>query len=461
VLGLQTYRPYLHFAPLKQWLNDPNGLVYYAGEYHLFFQHYPHDDVWGPMHWGHAVSTDLIHWEELPIALYPEGDTIICSGSAVIDHNNTTGFGYNAAGEPPMIAIYTSHTNRDGQSHLQTQSIAFSHDRGRTFTSYNGNPVLEWDEAADFRDPKVFWYEPGSYWVMSVVCKNHVRFYKSDNLRHWHYLSSFGDGEGASEGDWECPDLVKLDDRWVLIISVTTGAPNGGSGTQYFVGDFDGTTFTNANASDTVLWLDYGCDNYAGVTWNDEPNGRTILIGWMNNWAYAAKTPSVGFRGTMTLPRELSLKEGRLVQKPIAELKKFKRRITRGHYAFSIPSEGAYQVRVKGKERGPWSIRLQHGDGEETLLSLDPQAGTLTFDRSQSGIGDFHPDFAKLIVAPYVPSEKGTVRVRLIIDASSIEVFVNGGRTVMTNQLFPATYSHVFVRDGIDVEKMTLSKFDI
>lgn len=459
---MHTFRPHIHFAPKANWINDPNGLVYFEGEYHLFFQHYPHDTKWGPMHWGHAVSTDLIHWEELDIALEPEGDVMIFSGSAVIDYNNTAGFGYNANGEPPMIAIYTSHSHWkiDEKWHaLETQSIAYSHDRGRTFTKYSGNPVLTYEDSKDFRDPKVCWYEEGHYWIMTVVAFDHVRFYKSTNLKEWELLSTFGQGHGAHDGVWECPDLIRMGDKWVLLISLVAGGPSGGSATQYFVGDFDGTTFTNDNPAEEVRWIDYGADNYAGVTYNNTPDGRIIFIGWMNNWKYGRVTPSVGFRGTMTIPRELRLENGRIIQRTIRELRTIKQPFTRSKYAVSFPSEGAYRVRLKGRESSEWHIRIEHGEDEETVITFNPQAGTVRFDRSLSGIVDFHPDFATVHEVPYQPQADGIVRVKLIIDVSSIEILINNGKTVITNQIFPTRFKHLFVRDGIQVDKLSLSKY--
>ncbi|WP_374960300.1 glycoside hydrolase family 32 protein, partial [Gilvibacter sp.] len=310
----EPYRLQYHFSPPAKWMNDPNGLVYNDGVYHLFYQYYPDDIVWGPMHWGHATSTDMVHWEHKPIALYPDEHGLIFSGSAVVDHNNTSGFGKD--GVAPLVAIFTYHLmegEQAGRTDYQTQGIAYSLDNGDTWTKYEGNPVIGNDGIKDFRDPKVFWDKNTEQWVMVLVAGDHAKFYRSANLKDWQHMSDFGKDQGAHGGVWECPDLFKLriqgsyDARWVLLISINPGAPNGGSGTQYFIGDWDGETFTTTQ--EEPLWIDYGTDNYAGVTYNNEPNQERLFIGWMSNWNYARNTPTEVWRSSMTLPRRLQLKE--------------------------------------------------------------------------------------------------------------------------------------------------------
>ncbi|MEL6925104.1 MAG: glycoside hydrolase family 32 protein, partial [Bacteroidota bacterium] len=321
----EKHRPQFHFSPPAKWMNDPNGMVYYEGEYHLFYQHYPDSTVWGPMHWGHAVSSDMINWEHLPIGLYPDELGYIFSGSAVVDHNNTSGFGKDGA--PPMIAIFTHHepegARDESNKTFQYQSIAYSNDKGRSWTKYEGNPVVPNPGIRDFRDPKVSWHEASNQWVMVFAAWDQVKFYGSPDLKKWTHLSDFGKTHGSHGGVWECPDLFPLqvegtnETKYVLLVSINPGAPNGGSGTQYFVGDFDGRSFVlDENFSGQVqnengVWIDYGRDNYAGVTWSDIPetDGRRLFLGWMSNWHYAQVVPTDTWRSAMTLPRVLSLKK--------------------------------------------------------------------------------------------------------------------------------------------------------
>ncbi|MEZ4595112.1 MAG: glycoside hydrolase family 32 protein, partial [Chloroflexota bacterium] len=307
-MEFEPFRPAYHFTPPTAWLNDPNGMVYYDGEYHLFYQYHPDSTVWGPMHWGHAVSTDLVNWQHLPIALAPDELGYIFSGSAVIDWHNTAGFGPEA-----MIAIYTYHDANANQS----QAIAYSLDKGRTWTKYAGNPVIPTPtNIRDFRDPKVLWYEDedgNGRWVMALAVGRSILFYSSPNLIDWVATGSFGFGHGATDGVWETPDLFELpvagtaESRWVLTVGIGDHAPASGSGMQYFIGQFDGQTFTNENPKETVLWADYGADFYAAQSWSDAPNGRRLWLAWLNNWQYANQIPTTTWRGAMTLPRELRL----------------------------------------------------------------------------------------------------------------------------------------------------------
>ncbi|MBL0882935.1 MAG: glycoside hydrolase family 32 protein, partial [Chitinophagaceae bacterium] len=323
----ELYRPDIHFTPPKAWMNDPNGMVYYKGVYHLFYQHNPDSSVWGPMHWGHATSKDLIEWQHEPIALFPDSIGTIFSGSAVVDSNNTAGFA--KPGETALVAIYTQHNTegeRAGGLDFQTQSLAYSVDDGKTWIKYVENPVIKNPGIKDFRDPKVIWLASQQKWVMSLAAQNKILFYSSKDLKNWTAESSFGENTGAHGGVWECPDLfpMQYDGKtiWVLIVNLNPGAPNKGSGTQYFLGDFDGhhfKPFTNQ-----TLWLDYGPDNYAGVTWSNTGDQK-ILIGWMSNWMYANQVPTTVWRSAMTIPRELKLmklgEEWRLTSLPVSSLR--------------------------------------------------------------------------------------------------------------------------------------------
>ena len=295
------YRPLFHFTPKQGWMNDPNGMIYLNGQYHLFFQHYPDSTVWGPMHWGHATSSDLVQWKEQPIALYPDSIGMIFSGSAVLDKNNTSGLG--RGGIAPLVAIFTQHFmpgEKAGRTDFQNQSIAYSLDEGKTWTKYAGNPVLKTPNLKDFRDPKVIWHAPTQKWIMSLAVADHVEFYSAPDLINWTKESEIGKNLFAHGGVWECPDLLHFNLNgktiWVLLVSMNPGGPNGGSATQYIVGDFDGHVFKPFSAD--IKWMDYGPDNYAGVTWSNTP-GRSVFMGWMSNWLYAAKLPTAPWRGAM------------------------------------------------------------------------------------------------------------------------------------------------------------------
>ena len=465
----EPYRPQYHFSPATNWMNDPNGMVYYDGEYHLFYQHNPFGTRWGHMSWGHAVSRDLVHWEHLPVAL-PEADSImIFSGSAVVDWNNSSGFGQN--GQPPLVTIYTGHyTNQS----LQNQQIAYSTDRGRTWTKYENNPVLDIDEA-DFRDPKVFWHEPTEQWVMVVVLsvERKAQFYGSKNLKDWTLLSTFGPA-GNADGIWECPDLFELpvenrpgQTRWVLQVDLGREAVAGGSGGQYFVGDFDGTTFTPEHEDDR--WIDYGKDFYAAVSWSDVPesDGRRLWLGWMNNWLYAQDIPTDPWRSAQSLPRSLTLRdvdgEHHLVHRPVTELERLRgnhhqldaRDIETGTH--SLADEG-----IAGKtleliatfEPGTaeaFGLKVHTGEGEETLVGYDVRDETVFVNRRRSGHVDFHPTFTDRTVAPVEVNQDGHIRLHMFIDWSSVEVFAGDGLVSLTNQVFPSPDSDgiaLYAEDG-------------
>ena len=290
----EAYRPQFHFSPQKNWVNDPNGMVYNNGIYHLFFQYYPNATVWGPMHWGHATSKDMVHWQQQPIALYPDSIGYIFSGSAVVDKNNTSGFGKK--GQSPLVAIFTHHNpkaEKEKRTDTENESIAYSLDNGKTWLKYKNNPVLKNPGISDFRDPKVMWYEPQKKWLMTLATKDRITFYSAPDLKNWTKESEFGNDIGAHGGVWECPDLFSLNDNgkqvWVLIVNINPGGPNGGSATQYFTGDFDGKVFKPFDT--TTRWIDYGPDEYAGITWSNTGE-RKIFLGWMSNWEYATVVPT-------------------------------------------------------------------------------------------------------------------------------------------------------------------------
>jgi len=444
----EQFRPQFHFTPEANWMNDPNGLVYHDGEYHLFYQYYPDDTVWGPMHWGHAISKDLMNWQHLPIALYPDDLGYIFSGSAVVDVDNTSGLGNKA--NPPMIAIFTYHDpvgEKKGAVNYQTQGIAFSLDKGRTWKKYKNNPVIANPGIRDFRDPKVMWDDKSKSWLMVLVAGDHAEFYGSKNLISWNKLSEFGKNVGAHGGVWECPDLFRLqvegadEYKYVLLISINPGAPNGGSGTQYFVGDFDGTSFTTSQTESK--WIDLGTDNYAGVTFNGLEKKR-IFIGWMSNWLYATKVPTSPWRSAMTLPREITLaKEGTnfyLKNNPIAD---FNRHLSNENkYKHNgktyVGDFSQTQIRFTLKEATKdVSVAFKNGEGEIVIIGINSEKKILFIDRRNSGKKDFSDEFAKEVHTYPLTSLSANADFRIILDKSSVEVFVDGGKYVMTDQLFP------------------------
>ncbi|MBX3238950.1 MAG: glycoside hydrolase family 32 protein [Chitinophagaceae bacterium] len=463
------HRPQLHFSPKKGWMNDPNGMVYHNGKYHLFFQHYPDSTVWGPMHWGHAVSADLVHWEELPIALYPDAIGTIFSGSAVIDKNNTAGFGANA-----IVAVYTSHNHtmeKDGFDKIETQSIAYSLDEGKTWTKYKGNPVLPNPGIRDFRDPKVSWYEPAQKWIMTLATKDHITFYSSSDLKNWKEESKFGKDLGAHGGVWECPDLIpfEVDGKqvWVLIVNLNPGAPNGGSGTQYFTGSFDGSVFT-PDDTDTK-WLDYGPDNYAGITWSNTGDEK-LFIGWMSNWVYANIVPTKNWRSATTVARKLGLTKEvgryRVVSTPVSALEELKTKefttksksikkldVTAGAGALTGPA----LLQFNTDELKSFSIELSNTTGEKTVIGYDRTANNYFIDRSQSGKTGFHKDFANIATAPRLSSAKNA-DITLVIDNASVELFADNGLSVMTAIFFPESdYTNVSIHSADKLKIKELS----
>lgn len=448
----EPHRPQFHFSPPKAWMNDPNGMVYYEGEYHLFYQHYPDDTVWGPMHWGHAVSSDMVHWQYLPIALAPDTLGYIFSGSVVVDWKNTSGFGNGA--QPPLVAMFTYH-NMDGEkanrTDFQYQAIAYSNDKGRTWTKYAKNPVIPNPTAIkDFRDPKMFWHEISQKWVMVCALGDHVRIYNSTNLKDWTQASAFGKGLGAAGRPWECPDLFELPlegnpkkSIWVMLISLGRGAPNGGSGTQYFVGNFDGTTFSATN-KDKIRWLDYGRDNYAGVTWSDIPkkDGRRLFLGWMSNWDYATKVPTATWRSAMTIPRTLSAKMRGdsvvLITKPIKELEKLRiNALNISKNTKKIPQNFAKSGElILEFEKKNFELTFSNTQNESLKIGFDALKNEYFVDRTNAGKKDFSPNFAGKHIAKRTSNSK-TIQLHIFIDRASIEIFADGGETVLTAIFFP------------------------
>ena len=493
------YRPSYHFTPLYGWMNDPNGMVYKDGEYHLYFQYNPYGSKWGNMHWGHAVSKDLVHWEHLDPAIARDPVGHIFSGSSVVDKKNTAGFGKNA-----IIAIYTNNS----VNHDEVQCIAYSNDNGRTFTKYEGNPVLTpFDGLKDFRDPKVFWYEKGKCWYMIVSADKETRFYKSKNLKKWTYVSAFGKGLGQQPCQYECPDFFQLPVngdkkkmKWVMTMNINPGCWFGGSATEYFVGDFDGKNFTCPDAHD-VKWLDWGKDHYATVTFSNTGD-RVLGITWMSNWQYANLTPFKQNRGANGLPRELKLyeKNGKYyisedVAPEVYALRKDTKNLADASVAdakdlkgVAANMEGAFEIEadVTPDANGIAGIEISNNKRERTMIYFDMKQGKVVMDRTESGLSDFGKqsvphdielawdkqraaegkepariansinyknDFALATWAPLSLCEDGkkNYHVDIFVDKSSVELFVDGGRIAMTNLVFPvAPYENVklYTQDG-------------
>jgi len=440
----EPYRPQVHFSPKEHWTNDPNGMVFYKGTYHLFFQYYPNATVWGPMHWGHAVSKDLMHWKELPIALYPDSLGYIFSGSAVVDSNNTSGFGKK--GKTPLVAIFTHHSpkgEKAGKNDFQNQSLAYSLDNGETWKKYVGNPVLKNPGIRDFRDPKVMWYAKEKKWVMTLATKDDITFYSSPDLKNWKKESEFGKELGAHGGVWECPDLFPLTfenkTHWVLIVNLNPGGPNGGSATQYFIGQFDGNKFTPADTK--TRWLDYGPDEYAGITWSNTGN-RRIFLGWMSNWQYANQVPTVKWRNAMTIPRELTLFKSNdelyLKSMPVKEIQSLQsKNLKNGVSKLPGALPGQYIMKLKTARLADCSITLSNSNGEKLIIGYDKSKNQYFIDRTKSGKADFSDKFSGIAYAPRF-SKVTNSEITLLVDRSSVELFADGGRTVMTSIFFPS-----------------------
>jgi fructan beta-fructosidase len=479
----KLYRPIFHFTPKQGWMNDPNGMVYLNGQYHLFFQHYPDGTVWGPMHWGHATSSDLVQWKEQHIALYPDSIGMIFSGSAVLDKENTSGLG--RGGIAPLVAIFTQHNmpgEKAARTDFQNQSIAYSLDEGKTWTKYAGNPVLKTPNIKDFRDPKVIWHAPTQKWIMSLAVADHVEFYSSPNLINWTKESEIGKNLFAHGGVWECPDLLQINKNgktiWVLLVSMNPGGPNGGSATQYIVGDFDGHAFKPYSTD--IKWMDYGPDNYAGVTFSNVGD-RNILIGWMSNWNYANVVPTEKWRSAMTVPRELSLIEQPsykngivdakltdilLASNPVKELNAaFTKTMSKENFItekiFSLSTEQnpiPNRIDLNAFLPHSFEIVLSNTFNEKLIIGYDSTKIQYYIDRSQAGIANFNEGFAAVAVAPRL---SGGIMLNwsILIDKTSIELFADGGRTLMTALFFPThPYTKCILqsKNGIGLNSLNL-----
>ena len=448
----EKYRPAYHHTPLYGWMNDPNGMVYHDGVWHLCYQWNPFGSKWQNMTWGHSTSRDLIHWEPQEPALLPDGLGTIFSGSSAIDEANSAGFGKNS-----IVTLFTSAANS------QVQSLAYSNDGGYTYTTYPGNPVLTLESEA--RDPNMFWNEETKQWtlILAHALDHEMLIFTSPDLKSWTLQSSFGKGLGAQDGVWECPDLFELpvtgtqEKKWVLICNINPGGPFGGSATQYFTGSFDGKTFkvdTDASGNVPTKWLDYGKDHYATVSWSDTPGRRTV-IGWMSNWQYAAEVPTLQFRSANTLPREMGVfkvdDQYYVSSKPSPELDALRGKIThnakriqvgkRAH-TVSLPQEndGICEIlmNVDAKRSKQLKMTLANKAQEKVTIIYDVEKETISFDRTQSGIVDFSQDFPAVTVTPTYEND-GSVNLRLFIDRSSMELFEQEGRFVMTNLVFPTS----------------------
>ena len=420
----EQYRPLYHHTPAYGWMNDPNGMFFKDGVWHLYFQHNPYGSQWENMTWGHSTSTDLIHWTFQGDPVQPDAWGSIFSGSSVVDKNNTAGFGENA-----IVALYTSA----GEN--QTQSMAYSTDNGKTFTKYDGNPIIT-SNVPDFRDPHMFWNEDIKKWNMILAAGQQMNIYSSDNLKDWKFESSFGTEYGSHGGVWECPDLMKMKvrgtdkEKWMLVCNINPGGPSGGSATQYFVGDFDGHKFTCESKPEVTKWMDYGKDHYATVTFDNAPNGRHVALAWMSNWQYANQVPTSQYRSANSIPRDLGLFE------------------YKGNtYCSVTPSEEITAARSKKPSKslseacemvvnlkGDATITLSNSKGEKVVMTYKAKDETFSMDRTLSGKTDFSSDFAAITTAPVYGKMN---KLRIFIDKSSIEVFDNDGKMAMTNLVFP------------------------
>ena len=463
----ERYRPNFHFTPRANWMNDPNGMFYLNGIYHLYFQYYPNGNVWGPMHWGHATSKDLFHWSEQPIALYPDELGFIFSGSAVVDNNNSSGLGKE--GIAPVVAFFTYHDmngEKEGRMDFQSQAMAFSLDEGMTWTKYEENQVIPNPGIKDFRDPKVIWDENNDKWIMSLAAGNKIMFYSSKNLIDWNFESEFGEGVGAQGGVWECPDLFPLqvnnteESKWVLLVSINPGGPNGGSATQYFIGDFDGQDFVPDDdfliqlEKEKAVWLDYGRDNYAGVTWSNIPesDGRRIGIGWMSNWDYARDVPTYTWRSAMTIPRELRLhkEEGKYCvrSRPVKEFYDFVEKEVEcrsiGLNEFNAVFDKNLnlnathlELALKGLKAYTYDLSFYNQQGDSLTIGLDNTQNQFYIDRTASGKVDFSEKFAPAKSVYKLNKSVDDIRIQIVLDKTSVEVFVNDGAIVFTELFFP------------------------
>jgi levanase/fructan beta-fructosidase len=425
----EKFRPAYHHTPQYGWMNDPNGMFYKDGEWHLYYQYNPYGSLWENMTWGHSVSKDLVHWEALPLAIEADALGTIFSGSCVVDKDNTAGFGKNA-----VIAFYTS------AGEAQTQSMAYSTDGGRTFNKYGKNPVVTFN-APDFRDPKVFWYDGTNRWIMMLAVGQEMQIWSSANLKDWQKESSFGSEYGNHGGVWECPDLLKIEDKWVLICNINPGGPFGGSATQYFVGDFDGHKFTCESMPKVTKWLDYGKDHYATVSFSNAPDGRTVVLAWMSNWQYANQVPTRQFRSANSIARDLGLfKDGEETYVSVIHSKETL--AMRGKKIKNPTDACEIVVDVKGS----MELILSNTKGEQVVMKYDAQKQTFAMNRKQSGDISFSEAFP---IETTAPTHGALKQLRLFIDHSSIEAFASDGKMAMTNLVFPnEPYNTLKVKGG-------------
>jgi len=453
------YRPAFHFSPEKNWINDPAGLLYVDGEFHLFNQYNPQSDRWGHMSWSHAISRDLIHWQELPVALGEENGVSIFTGSAVVDTANTSGFGVN--GSAPMVAIYTGSSTG-----LQTQNLAYSNDHGRTWTKYAGNPILDLHET-DFRDPMVFWYAPGKHWVMvvSLALQHKIIIYNSPDLKAWTRMSEFGPAGANAVPNWECPNFFPLPvvnqagtTKWVLELGVGDNGPAAGSASQYFVGNFDGKNFHSENPDNQTLWMDYGADFYAAQSFSGIPasDGRRIALAWMNNWNYANKLPTSPWRGQVTVPRELALQRTsagiRLTQAPVRELESLRQEHLQlrntswkdlqallASHDWPQTLEIDADLQVEGAQE--FGFFLRKGGSYGTRVGFDPTWKTVYVDRTHNGDLVVSQGFNQRHDAP-VELADGHLRLHILLDRSSVELFAQDGLATITDLIYPRPFDN-------------------
>ena len=425
----EKFRSIYHHTPLYGWMNDPNGMFYKDGVWHLYYQYNPYGSQWENMTWAHSTSTDLIHWKNHGEVIQPDALGTIFSGSSVVDKENTAGFGKDA-----VVAFYTS------AGAAQTQSIAYSTDNGMTFKKYSDNPILT-SNLPDFRDPKVLWNDEASHWNLILAAGQQMNIYSSKNLKDWKFESSFGEGYGNHGGVWECPDLLKMGDKWVLICNINPGGPFGGSATQYFVGSFDGHKFTCESKPEVTKWMDYGKDHYATVSFSNAPDGRIVVLPWMSNWQYANQVPTQQFRSANGLPRDLGLYsyngEDYVSVKPSPEVFAAFEKKPSGHLQ---PAAYIEVTNIKSNA----SIVLSNDKGERVTMVYDGKNATFSMDRTESGVTDFHSDFKAKTVAP----TNGIIKsMQIFIDRCSIEAFDTEGKVAMTNLVFPSKpYDKIIVK---------------
>ena len=433
--NVERFRPEYHHSPVYGWMNDPNGMFYKDGEWHLYFQYNPFGSLWENMTWGHSVSKDLVHWEALPNAIEADAIGTIFSGSCVVDTRNSAGFGKNA-----IIAYYTS------AAEAQTQSMAYSTDGGRTFTKYEKNPVITSD-IPDFRDPKIFWHEPTQKWIVVLAAGQEMQFYSSPNLKEWTFESSFGRQYGNHGGVWECPDMMQLpvrgtgQQKWMLVCNINPGGPFGGNATQYFVGQFDGHKFTCESKPEVTKWMDYGKDHYATVSFSNAPENRHVVIAWMSNWQYANQVPTHQYRSSNSIPRDLDLfADGEETYCGVIPSKEMQ--ALRGKKVKKLSDVCELVIDIKGS----MELTLSNTNGEEVTMYYDAQKQTFSMDRTKSGDCSFSEAFATVTAAPTHGAMK---QLRIFIDRCSIEAFAADGKMAMTNLVFPSIpYTMLKVKGG-------------